>query len=261
MVPPARSTGTARSRSVAKRSPGSNRKAGSHHKAGSNEKAGSNHGAGSGSGAGSNQAALSKETALPKRNGRVPWGTITREQVVSAATKLVRAGRYDELTIRNLAAEIGVAPMSLYRHVRNKDDLLDEVVDRMLARVWRPRCDASDWRAWTTEAAEKLRRFLVNQPAALHVYLRHPVVSQAAVARMEAAMDVLRQVVPDEAAARRVYAAIHTYTVGFAALEASRSGWEPPGYPTDRLASELAAYATPRQFSKGLDLLLEGIAA
>jgi AcrR family transcriptional regulator len=42
------------------------------------------------------------------------------------------------MTIRSLAAELGVAPMSLYRHVRNKDDLIDEVVDRLLARAWKP---------------------------------------------------------------------------------------------------------------------------
>ena len=52
--------------------------------------------------------------------------------------------------------------MSLYRHVRDKDDLLDEVVDRLLVRAWKPRADAADWRAWIAEAADKLRHFLVD---------------------------------------------------------------------------------------------------
>ncbi len=163
------------------------------------------------------------------------------------------------MTIRSLAAELGVAPMSLYRHVRDKDDLLNEVVDRLLARAWRPRTDQGNWRAWVTEAADNLRRFLVTQPAALHVYLQHPVVSHSAITRMEAMLEVLRSAGADEAAARRAYGAIHTYTVGFAALEASRAGWTPPGEATGGVAFQLATYTTPRQFAVGLRYLLDGI--
>ena len=135
--------------------------------------------------------------------GRAPWGTISREQVVDAATGVVKNGGYEEMTIRSLAADLGVAPMSLYRHVRDKDDLLDEVVDRLLAKAWRPSASPRDWRSWVVEAAEKLRRFLVNQPAALHVYLQHPVVSPSAIARMNTMIDVLSAATGDEASARR----------------------------------------------------------
>ncbi|MGH9171590.1 MAG: TetR/AcrR family transcriptional regulator [Acidimicrobiales bacterium] len=199
----------------------------------------------------------------PKSSGppgarRVPWGSISRRQVVDAATRVVRAGGYEEMSIRSLAAELGVAPMSLYRHVRDKDDLLDEVVDRLLARAWRPPSQ-EDWREWVAEAAEKFRRFLVTQPAALHVYLQHPVVSRSAVARMNAMMSVLRDATGGEEGARRAYAAIQTYTIGFAALEASRSGWVPIDEASDGLANLLAAHTTPRQFAEGLRYLLEGI--
>jgi AcrR family transcriptional regulator len=180
--------------------------------------------------------------------------------VVDAATKIVKSGGYVTLSIRSLALALGVSPMSLYRHVRDKDDLLDEVVDRLLTRAWRPRAPLIDWKAWVSEAADRLRRFLVSQPAALHVYLRHPVVSPAAVARMHAMVDVLRLNLGDEAAARDAYAAIHTYTIGFAALEASRAGWllgsDDDG---DELARQLASYTSPEQFASGLHFLLEGI--
>ncbi|MGC2192751.1 MAG: TetR/AcrR family transcriptional regulator [Candidatus Dormiibacterota bacterium] len=172
---------------------------------------------------------------------------------------LVTSEGYERLTIRNLAAQLGVAPMSIYRHVRDKDDLLDEVVDRLLAQIWRPAAAPDDWRAWVAEAADKLRQFLVTQPAALHVYLQHPVVSQAAVVRMDAVMEILRKAVADEGAARRAYAALHTYTVGFAALEASRERWRSTEANSDHLAQQLAAYATPRQFATGLGYVLEGI--
>ena len=199
-----------------------------------------------------------RATRAPR--SRVPWGTISREQVLEAATRVVKAGGYEEMTIRSLAAELGIAPMSLYRHVRDKDDILDEVVDRLLARAWRPRAKKSDWQAWVAEAADRLRRFLVTQPAALHVYLRHPVVSAAAMARMNAMMEVLRQMGTGEEGARGAYAAVHTYTIGFAALEASRASWLPvDGDRGAETAKQLAAFTTPRQFAVGLRYLLEGI--
>jgi AcrR family transcriptional regulator len=191
--------------------------------------------------------------------GRAPWGSISREDIVDAAVTIVEAGGYEEMSIRSLAADLGVAPMSLYRHIRDKDDLLNEVVDRLLAPVWRPAAGEDDWQAWIIEAAANLRQFLVTQPAALHVYLSHPVVSPAAVDRMDAMMAVLRRGGLDEVAARSAYGALHTYTIGFAALEASRGVWVPDSRDVSSLAQQLAAYTTAGQFMEGLRYLLEGI--
>ena len=183
---------------------------------------------------------------------RAPWGSISREDIVDAAVRIVEAGGYEEMSIRSLAADLGVAPMSLYRHIRDKDDLLDEVVDRLLAQVWRPAAGEDDWQAWVIEAAANLRRFLVTQPAALHVYLRHPVVSPAAIERMDAVMGVLRRTGLDEATARSAYGALHTYTIGFSALEASRAqlgtrqrGHQQPRPPARGLHHRRAVHAGP----------------
>ena len=148
------------------------------------------------------------------------------------------------MTIRSLAADMGVSPMSLYRHVRDKDDLLDEVVDRLLVRAWKPR-PAEDWKAWIDEAADKFRQFLVTQPAALHVYLHHPVVSPSAVVRMEAMMGVLRDALGDEQAAQtslRRHSHLHR--------RLRRPGGVPgrlerPRASGDQLSEQLAAYTTP----------------
>ncbi len=189
---------------------------------------------------------------------RAAWGTISREQIVETALDVVRAGHYEQLTIRGLASQLGVAPMSLYRHVRDKDDLLDEVVDRLLADVWKPRARPDDVRGFLTEASERLRRFLVSQPAALRVVLRHPLTSPNAVARMEAMIDSLRQAGFTPRAARRAFATIQTYTIGFAALEASRERWV-PRETTDAVARQLSSFTTPRQFAVGLQCLLDGL--
>ena len=198
------------------------------------------------------------EDAVPPAQ-RAPWGTLARDDIIEAAVKIVAAGGYEAMTIRSLAAELGVAPMSLYRHIRDKDDLLDEVVDRLLAKAWRPTAPGDDWQEWVIEAAARLRSFLVSQPAALHVYLRHPVVSPAAVERMDAIMDVLRRTGAGEETARRAYGALHTYTIGFATLEASRARAAPGTGNVSSLAQQFAAYTTTEQFMTGLRYLLEGI--
>jgi TetR/AcrR family tetracycline transcriptional repressor len=72
-------------------------------------------------------------------------------------------------------------------------------------------------------------------------------------------MGVLRSAGFDEAGAKRAYAAVHTYTLGFAALEASRSRWAPPEGQLPALAKQLAAYTTVRQFSEGLNYMLDGL--
>ncbi len=176
-----------------------------------------------------------------------------------AGTRSVRSGGFKEMTIRSLAAELGVAPMSLYRHVKDKDDLLTEVVDRMLARVWRPRKRDLGWQAWISDAAERLRNFLVTQPAALHVYLLRPVVSPTSVARMNAMVEVFEGAGMGGDAARRAYAAVHTYTIGFAAFEASRGRCDEVADSSDPLAQQLATYTTRQQFAVGLRYLLDGI--
>jgi len=190
---------------------------------------------------------------------RAPWGSLSRERIVAAALELVRREGAERLTIRRLAAALGVAPMSLYTHVRSRDDLLAELVERLLAKRWRPRVDRRRARAWLQVAAERLRKLLVEEPLALELYLRRPVTTPAARERMAAMVDVLQQAGLKPAAARRAYAALHTYTVGFAALQAARQRSAAGAGEADPLARQLASYTTPRQFLAGLRLLLDGI--
>jgi AcrR family transcriptional regulator len=148
--------------------------------------------------------------------------------------------------------------MSLYRYIRDKDDLMDEVVEELLRQTQPVPPESGPWQSRLTAAADGLRRLLVEEPAALYVYLRHPVVSTSAIRRMEMMLSVLSEAGFDTVSSNAAYAAIQTYTIGFAALEASRAGWTPER-ETDRTASELAAFTTPTQFASGLQFLLAGI--
>jgi AcrR family transcriptional regulator len=184
---------------------------------------------------------------------------VSREQVIVAAIAAIRDGRYETMTIRSLASELGVAPMTLYRHIRNRDDLLDEVADRLLAKSWRPRKAVSPWQDWTIDAAMRFRKLLVDQPAVLHVYLGHPVASPAAIERMQTMLGVFRDAGLNEFVAERTYATLHTYTLGFAALESSRFKWQATNRDRDATMRKLATFTTTTQFVAGLEILLRGV--
>lgn len=172
---------------------------------------------------------------------------------------MVQEGRYEDLTIRKLATELGVATMTIYGHVNDRDDILDEVTDRILAKRWKPRRSETDWKLWIAEASNRLRRLLVAEPAALHVYLKHPVDSPAALDRMNSMIRVLLKSGCTEDESLRAYAALHTYTVGFAALEASRASWQSNNETSDKTLKQLASFTTTKQFNVGLTFIIEGI--
>jgi AcrR family transcriptional regulator len=67
--------------------------------------------------------------------GRPPSPLLSRDRIVSAALALVDAEGLEAVSTRRLAAELGVTGPSLYNHVGTKEELLDEVVDAVLADV------------------------------------------------------------------------------------------------------------------------------
>ena len=195
-----------------------------------------------------------------ENRSRAERGSLSRDQVIAAAIVAIDDGRYETMTIRSLASELGVAPMTLYRHIRNRDDLLDEVADRLLAKCWRPRKNFLRWQDWMVDAAKRFRKLLVEQPAVLHVYLGHPVTTPAALERMQAMLNVFHDAGFDDVVSERTYATLHTYTLGFAALESSRLKWQTTNDIRDTTTRKLATFTTTSQFVAGLEILLRGVA-
>lgn len=56
-----------------------------------------------------------------------------QERIVGAARALIEAGGVEALSMRKLAAEVGVAPTAIYWHIGSRDDLLNAVLDAMIA--------------------------------------------------------------------------------------------------------------------------------
>jgi AcrR family transcriptional regulator len=97
-------------------------------------------------------------TVDPSPRPRTP---LSRERVLQAAIRLADEGGIESLTMRRLAAELGVEAMSLYNHVANKGDLVDGIVDLVVAEIELPSATA-EWdlaiRAYAISAHEAFVR-------------------------------------------------------------------------------------------------------
>ena len=72
-----------------------------------------------------------------------------------------RRGGLEALTMRTLAEVLGVAPMALYRHVANKDDLIDAMVDVVFSEIGVP-SGGGDWKTAMRERAIAVREALMR---------------------------------------------------------------------------------------------------
>lgn len=181
---------------------------------------------------------------------------------MQAALRRVMAEGLAALSTRGLADELGVTPMALYRHVRNKDEIVDAVVDALLAGVEAPSRPRADWRGWLAEQARSLRGLLQQHPIAVEVFARQPVTTPAALARLAGAVAVLEEAGFDRDGAVRAFAAVHTYTVGFCTLEAARglvTGSPLAAASTDVDAAAIRDFVSDDQFGYGLRALLSGL--
>lgn len=94
---------------------------------------------------------------------RTAWGTLTRTAVIDAALKLIEADGVDALSIRRLAAALGVGRMAIYRHVENKDALLAAAVNEVAARELLSKADATQpWQLALRENARRIRAQLLR---------------------------------------------------------------------------------------------------
>jgi AcrR family transcriptional regulator len=87
---------------------------------------------------------------------------LSRDRIVRAAVGFADAEGIDGLSMRRLAEELDAAPMALYRHLANKDDLLDAMVDVVFSELEFP--TDSDWRTAMHERARGMRQALLRHP-------------------------------------------------------------------------------------------------
>lgn len=96
---------------------------------------------------------------------------VTRERAIRAAVALADAGGIQSLSMRKLAAELGVEAMSLYYHVKSKEDILDGMLDLVHSEFSTPRA-GEEWRTAMRARAESTREVLARHPWAISIKAR-----------------------------------------------------------------------------------------
>ena len=97
-----------------------------------------------------------------------PRAPLSRERVLRAAVALADEGGADALSMRKIAQELGVVPMALYKHVSNKDELLDGMVDVVVGEI-DPPPRGTDWKTAIRQRVLAARRALLGHPWASRV--------------------------------------------------------------------------------------------
>jgi AcrR family transcriptional regulator len=88
---------------------------------------------------------------------------LSRDRILQAALELVDEGGLDSLSMRKLGQALGFEAMSLYNHVANKDDLIDGILDLVLAEG-EPPAPSDDWEAAIRESALSVHAALRRHP-------------------------------------------------------------------------------------------------
>lgn len=115
---------------------------------------------------------------------------LSRDRVLAAAVTLADRGGIDSLSMRNLADELGVVPMALYKHVANKEELLDWMVDAIVGEIDPPNAGAS-WKAAMRQRILSARRVLKRHPWAASVLESRPNPTPAVLAYMDSMIGLL----------------------------------------------------------------------
>ena len=142
--------------------------------------------------------------------------TLTRERVVAEALTVIAAHGVDGLSMRALATRLGVVPGALYRHVRNKEQLHDLVLDGVLAEV---DCQVNHALTWTERVkvlAHRLRTVLEDHPGVAGLLKTRDPLGPHSLALAEAFLTPLRAAGLPERETGLAFFLIYDYILGFA---------------------------------------------
>lgn len=211
---------------------------------------------------------------------RVP---LSREAIVEAALRVVDAEGLDATSMRRVAEELGTVPSALYWHVRNKDELLQLVFDRVAGELELPEPDPENWQEQLKAMGREMRRVLTSHRDIARVSLGSIPVGPNVLRASEWMLGLLRAAgLPDRTAALAgdllaLYVGAYAYeeSLGLASptgeelppeqiIAMLRDYWAslpPSRFPnTVALVDTLFEGGPNERFEFGLDVLLRGLA-
>src|SRR5215218_10803634 len=128
---------------------------------------------------------MTQTQARPTR--RAP---LTKTRVLEAAVRLADTAGIESLSMRKLGESLGVEGMALYRHVPNKEAILDGVVDAVIAEINAP-TPKGDWRRSMRELALAARRVMLTHPWAPALIVSRPEVGPSALGHIDRVLAIL----------------------------------------------------------------------
>jgi AcrR family transcriptional regulator len=145
---------------------------------------------------------------------------LDRDRVLDAALAVAEREGLERMSMRLVARELGVSAMALYRHVRDKDDLLDGLVGRMLGELQLPD-ESHPWDQRLRMLAGEVRALAKRHPGLFVLLLQRRAVAAEATRAREAELLALRDAGLDRHAAERLERLLSTVVMGFAYSEAT----------------------------------------
>lgn len=132
------------------------------------------------------------------RSTRAPRGApgsrepLTRGRVIGAAIVIADEEGLSAVTMRRVAEALGVVPMALYKHVADKEDLVEGMVDALVDAFPTPPCEGrGQWRTALRDSAIGARAVVSRHPWARRAIETRSVRTPAVLAHMERTSQVL----------------------------------------------------------------------
>jgi AcrR family transcriptional regulator len=204
---------------------------------------------------------------------RIP---LSRERVLRAALELADGSGVEALTMRRLGEELGFEAMSLYRHVANKKDLLDGMLDLVLAE-WQLPDRQGDWTEAIRTSARSVHDALRRHRWAAQLLMTGSHIRPARLRYMERLLGRLHEAGFDAETTYRVYHLLDGYIFGFSLWEIAYTAipvdsevasrlmqaipWDEYPHLTEHRDQHMddGPHREVSAFEVGLDLILDGL--
>jgi len=145
--------------------------------------------------------------------------TLTRGHIIDVTWQLAAEHGLPAVTMRSVAERLGVTPMALYRHVGDKQGLVDGLIERLLGDIPLPD-PALPWQTRLAALAQGIRAAARTHPDLFPLLFQRPAVTPAAQRPREAVYQALRDAGLAEDDVVRAERLLSTFVLGFAASEA-----------------------------------------
>jgi AcrR family transcriptional regulator len=181
---------------------------------------------------------------------------LSRERIVEAAVRVADRGGLAQVSMRNVGRELGVEAMSLYHHLRAKDDLLDALANWVFTQIRLPALE-DPWRPAMVARAASARAALAAHPWALGLVESRRGPAPALLRHHDAVLGCLRRNGFSVALASHAFSAIDAYVYGFVLTELHLPFDGPGG--AEELVGELARFMPPDEYPYLTEMIAEQV--